>query len=247
LTFPSAADITVANQALGVARARTQLITSFSQAGPEASQISLNYAYTRDNLLRMFDWGFAKSTVSLGNPVKSWDPTATSWSNLQPPPPWLYEYTMPANVVKVRAIMGQSVPGFVVPSVSGADQGTAVSFYGYEVVNDGGAQVIVTNAPGAIAVVTMGGLDPAVWDSLFTKAMIAMLAMNICIPLSGDAQLADKLQKDAAMIVEAAKLASANETTDIQHIMPDWLRARGSGIYDEGISVGGIVLGGRDW
>jgi hypothetical protein len=247
MPFPTTADLGIANQALGVARARTQQITSFSQPGPEASQINLNYADTRDNLLRLFDWGFAKSTISLGNPVKSYDPTETSWTNAQPPPPWLYSYAMPANIVKVRAVFGQSVPGIIVPQVPSVDQGLAFAYYTYEVVNDGGVRVIVTNAPGALAVVTLGGLDPSVWDALFTQAMVALLAANICLPLSGDAQLADKLMKDAGNMIEMAKIASANETTDVQHIMPDWLRARGSRIYDEGISVGGVVLGGRDW
>jgi hypothetical protein len=247
MAFPTAADVAVANQALGVARARTQLITSFSQSGPEASQLLLNYENTRDSLLQMFDWGFAKSTVSLGDPAKSYDPTAASWTNAQPPPPWLYEYTMPANVVKIRAIFGQSVPGFIVPTVPSSDIGPAQAYYSYEVVNDGGAKVIVTNAPGALAVVTLGKTDPSIWDPLFNEAMVSLLAANICLPLSGDAQLADKLQKDAQLAIQMAKLATANETTDVQHIMPDWIRARGGTTNDEGISIGGMVLGGRDW
>jgi hypothetical protein len=249
MAFPTAADLAIANSALGMTRARTQQITSFSQQGAEASQINLNYASTRDMLLRMFDWSFAKSTISLGNPTKSYDPTATSWSNLQPPPPWLYEYAMPANVVKVRAMFGQNIPGLVVPVLpnTGQDIGPQLPYFTFEVTNDGGVQVIVTNAPGAIAVVTLGGLDPSVWGPIFVQAMTTMLAANICLPLTGDSQLADMLAKQAAQLVQEAKIASANDSTDIQHIMPDWIRARGSYIYDEGISIGGTVVGGRDW
>jgi hypothetical protein len=246
MAFPSAADILVANQALSLCRARTQLLTSFTQTGPEASQINLNYADTRDGLLRAFDWGFAKSTVSLGAATKSYDPTAATWSNAQPPPPWLYEYAWPANVVKVRAVFGQSVPGIVVPSI-GQDVGPQLAYYSWEVANDGGVRTLVTNAPGAIAVTTMGGLDPSVWDIAFQSAMISALAAAICLPLSGDVNLASSLMKQAAQDFEFAKVQSANESIDVQHIMPDWLRARGSRIYDEGISIGGTVIGGRDW
>lgn len=249
MTFPSAADIAIANSALGAARARTQLITSFSQPGPEASQISQNYASTRDQLLREFNWAFAKSTVSLGTATKSYDPTATSWTNAQPPPPWFYEYAFPANCVKVRAVLGQNIPGIVVPILpnTGQDIGPQLPFYSYEVVNDGGVRVIVTNAPGALAIITLGGLDPSVWDAMFTELMVAQLAANIALPLSGDMQLTDGLAKSAAMLQQRAMVRSANDSTDIQHIMPDWIRARGSYIYDEGISIGGTVVGGRDW
>jgi hypothetical protein len=250
MAFPSAADLNLANQALGAARARTQLITSFSQGGPEASQINQNYASTRDMLLRMFDWGFAKSTVSLGTALKTYDPTATAgWTNAQPPPPWLYEYTFPASAVKIRAVFGQNVPGIIVPVLpnTGQDIGPQLPYYTWEVVNDGGVKVIVTNAPGALAVVTLGGLDPTVWDASFTNAFVMLLAANIALPLSGDSQLADYLMKQASGLIQDAKVQSANQSVDIQHIMPDWLRARGTGLYDEGISIGGTVIGGRDW
>jgi hypothetical protein len=245
----SAADIAIANQALGACRARTQIITSFVQAGPEANQINQNYTSTRDNLLRMFDWSFAKSTVSLGNPLKQYNPSATGWTNAQPPPPWLYEYAYPAGVVKVRAIFGQNVAGLTVPVLpnTGQDIGPQIPYYSYEVVNDGGARVVVTNAPGAIAVVTLGGLDPTVWDSTFTDAFIALLAANIAMPLTGDQNLTDSLYKMANGLIEAARVAAANESTTVQHIMPDWIRARGGAGWDEGISIGGTVFGGRDW
>jgi hypothetical protein len=247
MTFPSAADIAIANQALGACRARTAQITSFNQSGPEATTIRQNYADTRDSLLRLFDWTFAKSTVSLGNPTKSYDPTAASWANTQPPPPWLYEYAFPAGVVKVRAIFGQNLPNVIVPSLPGQDLGPGLPYFSYEVVNDGGAKVIVTNAPSAIAVVTLGTLDPSVWDPQFGQAFVAMLASNIAIPLTGDINLANALVKSAYQLLEEAKVSAANESTTIQHIATDWIRARGSLLRDEGISVGGTVFGGNDW
>jgi hypothetical protein len=245
----SITDLALANQALGACRARTQLITSFAQSGPEANQINQNFASTRDNLLRLFDWSFAKSTVSLGNPLKSYNPSATGWTNAQPPPPWLYEYAFPTSAVKVRAVFGQNMPGIIVPVLpnTGQDIGPQLPYFSFEVVNDANARVIVTNAPSAVAVVTLGGVDSAQWDTTFGEAFVSLLAANIAVPLTGDLQLADSLYKQAQGLIEAAKVASANESTTVQHIMPDWLRARGSYIADEGISIGGTVFGGRDW
>lgn len=226
MTFPSATDISIANQALGLARARMQKLTSFtSPAGPEADQIALNYTSTRDQLFRAHHWNFAKSTQQLtvakvaGNVGDFSSDFSSDFAYLNNPPiPWQYEYYLPTDTIEVRDVLGCARGEWEL--VNDLD-GTGVAI-----------TALVTNVKGAYAVITKRIVDPNLWDVDFTQAMIASLAAQIAIPLTGDLNLAKALAGNAQSILTEAKVRAANESSDRQDRIPDWIEARRS--YEDG-------------
>lgn len=217
--------VDVANRALGLARARTTL-TSLVGTDPEIVNVNLNLTPIRLFLLRSFYWNFAKSFATL-----TLTKTATGvipWTNAQPPPPWPYEYNFPSNCVAIRFILGQPNASLMFPifpvQVSSVD--TEALYYKWELINDGGTRQIVTDAPNAVACITLDVTDPDFWENDFREAFVALLAAKIIIPLSGDIKLAQILQQQAIQILMEAKTEAANEGIDIVDNLPDTLKAR---------------------
>jgi hypothetical protein len=162
--------------------------------GSESSSAALRiYGQTRDELLRNFEWGFAERNIVLTllktAPVFGYS-AATPWSTAYPPLPWIYEYTYPADMLKLRALR----PGKVIPEYDPV----AVEF---RIVNDSGytpaRRVILTNLASAICVYTGQVTDPTTWDAGFTEAMIAALARRLAPELAGQQEAEKpKLQEE---------------------------------------------------
>lgn len=163
--------------------------------GSNAAQDFLDlYAQTRDELLRMSDWGFAERNVSLNllksAPVSGYFPPVTWDPVVNPPPGWLFEYGYPSDCIKVRAV--KPVPLYGInwdpqPQVYSIDNDSAFA---------PPQRVILCNVPSAILVYTGQITDPTTWDVGFTGALAAKLERAVSIGLVG---------------VESAKAAMADE------------------------------------
>ena len=163
--------------------------------GSNAAQDFLDlYAQTRDELLRMSDWGFAERNVSLtllkSAPVSGYFPPVTWNPVVNPPPGWLFEYEYPSDCIKVRAV--KPVPLYGInwdpqPQVYSIDNDSAFA---------PPQRVILCNVPSAILVYTGQITDPTTWDVGFTGALAAKLERAVSIGLVG---------------VESAKAAMADE------------------------------------
>jgi hypothetical protein len=103
-------------QALGELGTRST-ITSVDppDASPEAYYCNLFFNSTRDQALRAAHWNFAGRThPSLlwkalpGTPENPTTSAGYTWSVRDPPPPWLYAYGYPGEVVQIRRVRGQS-------------------------------------------------------------------------------------------------------------------------------------------
>src|SRR5258707_13300023 len=84
----------------------------------EAIQATLTYANTRDSLLRMAPWDFAKTTLNMflisapPGPPENTPPATNLWQPGQPPPPWAYEYQYPADCLRACWIVPSTQTGF---------------------------------------------------------------------------------------------------------------------------------------
>jgi len=146
--------------------------------GSMVAKLALDiYAQTRDEMLRGGDWGFAERNVNLtllksanvGGyfPPNQWD------GNVNPPPPFLFEYAYPDDCLKVRAI--KPAPLFVM----NFDPQPVV----FSIENDKyftpSRKVVLCNVPDAMMVYTASITDPQLWEADFTDAFSAELGQRL--------------------------------------------------------------------
>lgn len=242
-------EVDICNQALAAMGTRST-ITSLLENSVEAKNCNMQYASTRDQLLRCAPWGFCKRTEVLallkaapGTP-EFIGTVPTEWSNDLPPPPWLYSYAYPNDCVIVRFVQG-TLLGQASSPIFPTNIGVASSIYGppskfeirSEKVGSDSARTVVTNQQKAIATYNFLETNPTNFDSEFVIALINALAANLVIPLSGDKGLKDRLEKDAENIIAEARVRSANEELTIYDVTPDWILARGTSVVYPGLDL----------
>lgn len=181
-----------------------KLTTGSLLDGSDHSNAALNvYAQTRDEMLRQFDYDFAQRTITLTLlkqaraagyfPPNVWDPAT------MPPVGFGYEYTYPADCLKVRALVPP--PTFVLDM-----DPQPVDFMEY---NDNNytppRRTIVCNTASAIAVYTGQVTNPATWDVAFVEAMTAALSRRLAAALVG-AQSIPVAGQDEAMETAIAQM-----------------------------------------
>ncbi len=165
--------------------------------GSKAANLALTiYGATRDELLRAEDWDFAESNVPLTllkqAPPGGYFPPVI-WTTAYPPLPWLYEYSYPADCLKVRSIRGVPliIPNFdPIPVVWSVESDSALS-----------AKVVVCNVPNAILTYTARLTDPNDWEADFSEALAAALARRFAPELVGlDAAKMEASDEQAARV-----------------------------------------------
>jgi hypothetical protein len=226
----------VCNRALSMVGARST-IASLTENSPEAKACNLWFTDVRRDTLRAAHWRFAEKATTLSllkaRPGTAENPTAGSpvWTPDTPPPPWLYEYSYPADCLQARRISPQSsreITLFPTIPYNSVASGYYVRFTiaTDDALPSGEQKVILTNASQAILYYTRDISDPTLWDSHFEGAVTMALAASISLTLTGDKGIRDRLYASAnAMIIEA-RVSNANESLTIQDHVPDWIVAR---------------------
>lgn len=233
-----ASEVTICNRALQIIGTRTQ-IASLSESSVEARNCNAVYADTRDQVLQMAQWGFARKTAYLallkqapGTPggVAS----ATQWSTAYPPPPWLYEYALPDDCISMWQVIQQPINAYVgIPFTSNGQSGYPY-FVGpgarfdiaSDVVNGTEQSVILTNQYQAIGIYTRRVTIANLFPPLFVEALAAAIGGKIAMALTGSLQVANAAFGYANKIIGDARAEDANEGLDIIDNVPDWLAIR---------------------
>lgn len=162
--------------------------------GSRAARVALDlYGQTRDSLFGEFDWDFLQQEVDLGAPIKTAPPAGygiTPWNQtLNPPPPWIYEFTYPTNAIKVRSV--RPLPLFIPEAMPRVNIFQAV--YDAQLAS----RVIVTNLSRPLAIITARVTNPAEWqDQNFIDSLIERLAVLFGRELGkdpNDTQLAERM------------------------------------------------------
>ncbi len=160
------------------------------------------YGQTRDELLRASDWDFAERNVDLtllkSAPPGGYVPPTVWDGSVNPPIGWLYEYALPDDYLKVRAV--KPTPLFF-PNLDPQP-------YVYSIANDEffspPLRVILCNVKDAVMVYTGQVTDPASWDVGFTEAFAAALARRLA-PLLVGLEAAKLIFQDEAMSTAQAE------------------------------------------
>ena len=203
-------DVEICNMALS--RVKADSIGDLSENTVEAVQCRIFYEPTRDRLLTMYSWGFAKKTRALS--LTGNDPDE-----------WQYEYDYPNDCLRV---------GYILPYAPA--NGMVVPHQDYEPVayeigaGTGGSRVILSNVEEAYISYTAGITDERLFDPLYVDAFAWLLAIDLAIPLGGDS--GKKYRSDAMDgfrdAMGQAMAHSANEDEPGQVRMPASIRARGN-------------------
>ena len=215
-------------------------IASLDELSVEAEECKLHYTTTRDQILRMAHWGWAKKTGRLvllksapGTPTSQGG--AAEWSEAYPPPPWLYTYEYPADCIQVRYIVSEIATGIQgVPLFS-----TTMMVYPYSVgpavrfeigadVNDSDEPItiILTSQYRAIGVYTYRVVDTTLYDALFVEAISAALGAKMVNALSGERSMRKDLFEEANYHIVQARVRDGNEALTILETEAAWIAAR---------------------
>lgn len=143
----------------------------------------LIYGQTRDQLLRDGDWGFAERNMTMAllksAPQGGYFPPNV-WTPAFPPLPWFFEYSYPADCLKVRAVKATPVllPNYD-PQTNAFTEANDDSYAP-------AVKVILCNVPAAQLVYTGRITDPTVWEPSFVEALIAALADRLAAALGSE-------------------------------------------------------------
>ncbi len=207
--------VDLANRALLEAGTRTT-ITSFEEPSTEAAACATFYGPIRRQLLRGVHWGCAKKQLPL-----SLLGTLSAGTGVYP---WTYKYAYPEDCLLLRYLLrtpptGTGVigdPGYFRPSPANR----------FEIANDGGVRVILSNVEFAIGVYTFDVTNVEIWDPLFEEAVVMALAAKLVIPLSGNVGMKGDFISLALTALNNARASDGNESpSDVDHT-PDWIAGR---------------------
>ena len=190
-------DVDICNRALSRLGTRST-IAALDENSTEARAASIWYAATRDALLRVHDWNFARHRVTLGELGGA-------------PAGWTYRYALPSDCLRLLRIV--SARGDRRPAR-------------FEVVSDGALRSVLSDEPEAEAIYTMRVVDPTLYDAAFSAALVDQLAAHIAYPVTQKTEVAVRLAQMARATLADAMVANAGEAMSPTDRLPDWIEGR---------------------
>ncbi len=160
----------------------TYAISDIDESTPQAAICKRFFASTRDALLRSHQWSFARKSETL--------------SQLAAAPlfGWDYAYQLPADFLRLVRFNDQELM-----QIEGE----------YEIES---GKVLLTDDATAEIVYIKQIVDAATFDSLFVEAFALKLASRICIKLSKDDGLQERIFARYRAAIGEAKRVDANES-----------------------------------
>lgn len=232
-------EVAICNRALAAIGTRST-ISSLTEDSTEARNCNLIYEDTRDEVLSMAFWNFARKTELLnliksapGTPTNAGS-TANQWSSAYPTPPWLYEYAYPSDALQIRQIVQQMQNYYVGTPFTSNGSGFypyivgpgAPFIVGTDVVGGDQVSVVLTNQYQAIGIYTMRITNPNLFGAQFTESLVQALAAKLAIALTGQVALANAKFVSANSIIRQARASDGNEGLTVIDNMPDWMTVR---------------------
>lgn len=180
-------------------------------------------------------------------PWKPYQNPGVPQGNIIPPNP-----DVPLTTGGNPAILWQPIrpSPFLVTNDPNISQPAAVPYAPIHGSSPIGSTVVLSNVQNASCVYTFDATYPALWDQLFTSAMIAYVASEVAWPLwsSKNPKMGLELRKEQIAIatgkILAARIADGNEMTVSSDIAVDWMRFRNTG--GNGVN-GDWSAGGPGW
>jgi hypothetical protein len=135
-------------------------------------------------ILRSQDWEFARREAV----------TLATDGNVAPPP-WAAEYVYPADCMRLLQVM----PATLVPN----DPQPVVWSVAEVTVSGQPAKAILTNQANARATYMSSAPTENQWDSIFTEAVVRMLASELAMALGGRPDFSEKMLQISGGLVQS--------------------------------------------
>lgn len=211
----------IGNRALQLVGTRTTM-TSLAELSNEAIQVNLAFVAIQNWCSGLANWNFARNTVGLSVAKTAPGASPPTWSNIYPPPPWAFEYTLPADYV--RAIYVTNSAAATASGYLGEPQRFAM---GLDTISSTEQTVLYTNQAGALLIYTAFVTNPTAWPWHFERLMVLALAVTICMPLTGDKKLLEELSAKLEQQINIATQINTIEGLMIPDTTPEWIQALG--------------------
>lgn len=219
-------------------------ISSFTEGSAESNAAGLLYTPKIQALHRAAHWNCARfqATLTLLKAAQGTPENPDGTTLDQPPIPWLYEYSYPADCLKAR---------FIVPIDNANQGGTTVPLTTapmatlplvltmpppkFVVATDLNSQgqnirVILTEKRAAQLVYTRDySAEPGMWDPQFLGAATSFLGTWFVNALTRNQALFRDTAGIAKDIIAQARVSDGNEGIVDQNREASWITARGSG------------------
>lgn len=192
--------LAIYNMAISLAGGR-KLLSATTDVLPEAEQCNLWYEASRDYAFRMAYWPELRATATLS--LVAQNDFADAWTPTDPPLPWKYSYTRPANMFAMRYVLEAA-------AMNSQPQPKRWDFAEH-------GALILTNAEAAVGIYTVLQTDPAAWGPHLVQTIANVLASNIATALSGKLEIGNALLQRAQLIANTAMGVQAN--TDQQTLL----------------------------
>ncbi|EOC1317150.1 hypothetical protein ACI09J_001772 [Cronobacter turicensis] len=183
--------VEICNLALGNI-GNNRSINGLNEKSKEADVCNLYFEHCRDAVLSDFDWNFATKRVALADTGN-------------PPPDWEFAYRYPVDCLRITEIM---LPGIRNPAAAGRVE----YFVGAD--SDGTGKLIYTDQPQAWLKYVGRITDVNMFDRLFIDALSWRLAASICMPLTGNADMANNAMMIYRSTILSAGSHSMNESQE---------------------------------
>lgn len=167
-------------------------ITSLTDGSAAATASNVLYVPTVQLMLREINPDFARIVNALAIAAGT------------PPPPWTYQYTYPADCLRMRQVRP---PGSGTGSLSDVNNPYPVkSNVGIATVSAALTKVIWSNQQNALGVYTSSSVTEAMWDAVFTDAVVRRLANPLAMALAGRPDFARELLDESAQVAATAEM-----------------------------------------
>ena len=173
--------------------------------GTRAARVAQRaYSETRDEMLRIKDWPFARRSLTLNLLKQAGNPPYNGgvWTSAFPPPPFAFEYLYPLDCLYLRYVRPSPTASPVLDPLpvlfTVANDSSVIN-------NDGQAtKVILTNQDAAIGVYTGQILDINTWEPLFVMAVVEGLAKKFTVALAQSPDLLKDKVQESGLAIEIA-------------------------------------------
>ena len=173
---------------------------------PEILACNTHFPNARDSVLAQIAFPFNSAPIELA------EYTTIDTASI---PGWSYYYTYPASALAVWEIYSSSNASTAAEKEFEVRYLPAVA-----------AKIICTDEEDAYANSSYLVTDYTLWDDRFIEAVSYKLASAICIPITGDADLALKFRDMFSVMVLEAKRKSAREKRKKQEITSSYKTSR---------------------
>lgn len=224
-------DTDIVNRSLSEIGGRVTVANLWMDTTTAAVNARLHYTPLRQQLVRTAPWGFTRKTIAaalLGTLAAGTSPF-----------PWNFKYAYPSDCHKMRYILPPPPPSSVnaapvltgVPVMLAPWSGPRRDWH-YTIANDDSSGtdtlVILSNVDQALLVYNKDVIDPDIWDSLFSNAMVMALANKLVIPITGNAGMKGTYSQLCDKAIIEARIPDANETVHTTDHEASWIVGRGS-------------------